>query len=278
MLAQQPIVIAALVLAHGIIQFGMFGMLHEAAHRTAFASAKWSEAAGWFAALAQPMTPALMRAFHFAHHRHTHDLAKDPELGGLPFMVAWPRGPLWLVTMTGIPVVIARTAWALFAATVPQGAVWDRVLPFVPPAHRRRVAWEARVLLLVHGTLMLVAALSWPPLWRLYWALLLGHAFLSWYITCEHRGLPTTGSVLARTRSLRVPATLRWLLWNMPYHAEHHAWPAVPFHALPTLHQDVREHLPHRESLLYLHWHKGRERSGEVAVDHPPKRPSMDLR
>jgi fatty acid desaturase len=26
----------------------------------------------------------------------------------------------------------------------------------------------------------------------------------------------------------------------MPYHAEHHGWPAVPFHALPTLHRLVR--------------------------------------
>lgn len=26
----------------------------------------------------------------------------------------------------------------------------------------------------------------------------------------------------------------------MPYHAEHHAFPAVPFHALPALHEWVR--------------------------------------
>ena len=25
-------------------------------------------------------------------------------------------------------------------------------------------------------------------------------------------------------------------MWNMPYHAEHHAYPGVPFHALPALH------------------------------------------
>jgi len=26
-----------------------------------------------------------------------------------------------------------------------------------------------------------------------------------------------------------------YLFWNMPYHAEHHMLPAVPFHALPGL-------------------------------------------
>jgi fatty acid desaturase len=26
----------------------------------------------------------------------------------------------------------------------------------------------------------------------------------------------------------------------MPYHAEHHAFPSVPFHALPSLHRELR--------------------------------------
>jgi len=26
----------------------------------------------------------------------------------------------------------------------------------------------------------------------------------------------------------------RYLFWNMPFHSEHHALPAVPFHALPA--------------------------------------------
>ncbi|MEP3331345.1 fatty acid desaturase [Sedimentitalea sp.] len=33
------------------------------------------------------------------------------------------------------------------------------------------------------------------------------------------------------------------LAWNMPYHAEHHSFPSVPFHRLPALHQFTREHL-----------------------------------
>ena len=35
--------------------------------------------------------------------------------------------------------------------------------------------------------------------------------------------------------------------WNMPYHAEHHAYPAVPFHALPRLHQGIREKIANVE-------------------------------
>lgn len=28
---------------------------------------------------------------------------------------------------------------------------------------------------------------------------------------------------------------MRTLAWNMPYHAEHHRYPSVPFHRLPDL-------------------------------------------
>ena len=256
-----PVAVAALLLVNGAIQFGFFGMLHEACHNTAFRSRGMNLLAGWIAALAQPMSPALMRAFHFEHHRHTHELEHDPELGGLELMLRWPRGLMWLVTMTGISLLVARTGWTLFAALVPKRSqLWDRVLPFVTEPKRRRVAWEARALAATHG-LVIAAAIVWlPALGRIYLGMLIGHAFLAWYVTCEHRGLPQEGSVLERTRSLRVPAWLRWLVWNMPYHAEHHAWPAVPWHALPRLHAEVREHLVHVERPLDLHLHGGRGR------------------
>ena len=60
----------------------------------------------------------------------------------------------------------------------------------------------------------------------------------------EHAGRPRTGAVVAKTRSLRVPVPLRVLAWNMPYHAEHHAAPGVPFHALPRLHTALAPCLP----------------------------------
>jgi fatty acid desaturase len=258
----KPVAIGLLVLLSGVVQFGMFGMLHEACHRTAFVQTWASTLAGWIAALAQPMSPALMRAFHFEHHRHTHELARDPELGGLAFMSRWPRGLLWLFTITGVSVLVARLGWSLFAALTPASmdAAWRKVLPFVALDRRRRIAWEARVLLAIHATAIVLASTIVPALAWVYVGMLLGHMFLSWYITCEHRGLPEAGSVLARTRSLITPPWVRWLVWNMPYHAEHHAWPAVPWHALPDLHGDVRSHLVHRERPLWLHLRGGRER------------------
>lgn len=262
-LIDEPRSLAGLLLINAVVQFGFFGMLHEACHKTAFSSSRLCQVAGWIAALAQPMSPALMRAFHFEHHRHTHELARDPELAGLEAIARWPRGLTLLAALSGLPVLFARCAWALFAALVPGrlgASLWERVLPFVKPERRRRVAWEARLLVAIHLSAITAAIVFLPQLWRIYLGMAFGHAILSWYITCEHRGLAEDGSVLERTRSLRVPSLVRWLLWNMPYHAEHHGWPAIPFHQLPALQDEVREHLVHWETPLYLYFHGGRDR------------------
>jgi fatty acid desaturase len=67
--------------------------------------------------------------------------------------------------------------------------------------------------------------------------------------TAWHLGvLALTGTLLGenmRTTLTLVP--VRLFAWNMPYHSEHHAYPAVPFHALPRLHEQVRSRLEHVE-------------------------------
>ncbi len=45
------------------------------------------------------------------------------------------------------------------------------------------------------------------------------------------------------TRTTLTTVAVRRLAWNMPYHTEHHAFPAVPFHALPQAHQLLRERI-----------------------------------
>jgi len=36
----------------------------------------------------------------------------------------------------------------------------------------------------------------------------------------------------------------RWIYWNMNYHVEHHMFPMVPYHALPGLHDLIKDDLP----------------------------------
>ncbi len=46
---------------------------------------------------------------------------------------------------------------------------------------------------------------------------------------------------------MKAPKLIKLLMWNMPYHAEHHAYPSVPFHALPSLHEEIKEEVKHKD-------------------------------
>jgi len=51
--------------------------------------------------------------------------------------------------------------------------------------------------------------------------------------------MPNDPDIFINTRTLTGPAPMRWIFWNMSYHTAHHAYPGVPFHALPALHQEI---------------------------------------
>ena len=53
----------------------------------------------------------------------------------------------------------------------------------------------------------------------------------------EHTGCDLVPDMLANSRTTLTNGVVRFFAWNMPFHAEHHTFPAVPFHALPALHQ-----------------------------------------
>jgi fatty acid desaturase len=59
----------------------------------------------------------------------------------------------------------------------------------------------------------------------------------------EHVGRPQVADVGRNTRTNLVSAPSRFLAWNMNLHAEHHFAPSVPYHALPKLHEKVKDHI-----------------------------------
>ena len=72
---------------------------------------------------------------------------------------------------------------------------------------------------------------------------ILGQPFLRLYLLAEHRRCPHVANMLENSRTTYTNSIVRWLAWNMPYHAEHHAYPAVPFHKLPAFHEVAKRHL-----------------------------------
>ncbi len=214
---------------HGVVLVFLFAPLHETIHHTAFAT-RWinrrvADVIGFLLLLPS----RYFRAFHLAHHRFTQDPDRDPEL-------ASPKpgtlGEL-LLAVSGLPLWRERVATLLRHS---RGKVEE---PFIAPARCRRIMWEARVhvaLYLGAGAASLALA-SDVLLW--YWLVpaLIAQPTLRVFLLAEHTNCPLVPDMLRNSRTTRSNALVRFLAWNMPYHAEHHACAAVPFHALPALHE-----------------------------------------
>ena len=104
---------------------------------------------------------------------------------------------------------------------------------FVPPAECPASPRGARVRRHLRARRLVSIDREHRALWLWLLPRLVGEPAMRVARLSEHAGRPRTADVTENTRSLRVPLPLRLLAWNMPFHAEHHAAPSVPFHALP---------------------------------------------
>ncbi|MGH6920758.1 MAG: fatty acid desaturase, partial [Geminicoccaceae bacterium] len=160
---------------------------------------------------------------------HTQDPARDPEL-------AEPQpGSLWAYVrhVSGLPY------WCSRAASLARHASGRVDEPFITARLRPGIVREARLYLAVYACTLIVSIATGSAAVLIFWLIpaLLGQPFLRCYLLAEHTGCPLVADMLRNTRTTRSLAVVRRLAWNMPYHAEHHAYPWVPFHALPAAHR-----------------------------------------
>lgn len=237
----------ALLLPQGILIVFLFTLLHEAVHRTAFRSPwlnRWTARICGFLIF---LPVEWFRCFHFAHHRHTQDPESDPEL-------ATPKPATTLqyaIHMSGLPV------WRSQAATLIANATGRGDDAFVPASARTKIRDEARGMLAAYAVIagLSVLAGSAEPVYVWILPLLLGQPFLRLYLLAEHGRCPFVADMLDNSRTTHTSRLVRWLAWNMPYHCEHHSFPAVPWHRLPALHAMMRDHLRQTEN-GYARFHR----------------------
>jgi len=206
-----------------------FCAMHEACHRTAFANRSLNDAVAWGAGVLSFYNADFYRRYHQWHHRYTHLPGLDPELEDSP--PATLRS--YLLELSGLPWWIGkiRGHWAGL-----RGDFGGR--PYIPaeavPAVRRSLAWQFGLYALLAG-LSLVAGHGFL-LWYWLLPLALGQPLLRFVLLAEHGGCPFIADGLRNTRTTLTGAPLRRLMWNMPFHAEHHLYPSLPFHALARAH------------------------------------------
>ena len=250
----------ALIAAHisfGLLCCSMFAALHESGHGTAFKSKRLNKLVSILAGIAHFYPSTIFRDLHFMHHRHTHIPGLDPEIsiGDKPAPAMLTNPPLYLAFLTGLPFLLLKLNLILLGVIGTPEIMRKKLAPYIRPKSRGKIAIESFFFLMIYGGFGVVAWFIHPGFWGIFTGQIVGHGFLSMYLVMEHNGLPHTGNILDRTRSIQTNKLVNFLLWNMPYHAEHHAFPAVPFHALPALHKEMHAELKHKEQgLSALHF------------------------
>lgn len=217
----------------GVMICFLFTLEHEATHRTPFATVWLNDWAGRLAGFLILLPFEWFRYFHLAHHRWTNIEGKDPELA------REKPGNLrnWVIHVSGLP--YWGSELKLMAVLV-AGQVADEN---VPEGAKARVVREARGMAVLYA--LAVLSLVWTPVLIWVWVVpvLLGQPFLRLYLLAEHGDCPRVANMFENTRTTFTNRLVRFLAWNMPYHVEHHVWPAVPFHRLPELHRMMRDEL-----------------------------------
>jgi fatty acid desaturase len=220
---------------HGLVIVHLFAAQHECAHRTAFRTRRLNDLVGWVLGAIIMLPHVYFRWEHTDHHTYTQDTKHDPQL------ISQPRS-LW--------------GYFLYLSTLPYW--WGFLRPFarhlcgvidadekrfIPASERSKVVWEARGMLALYVTATLLSFVFQTRVLLFFWLLprLLAEPFMRFVRMTEHVGRPVNNDdLLENSRTCIVWPPLRWLAWNMPFHAEHHLSPAVPFHALPELHKELR--------------------------------------
>jgi fatty acid desaturase len=224
--------------ALGILLNCLYAGQHEMSHRTAFRSRWLNDWVGAAIGFLSIYPSRWDRYFHFAHHRHTQDPARDPELLG--------RGPY---TPTSYALyVIGITYWygrARSTLRIAAGRLPAYSTSYLTPPQRREVILEARWHVVGYAAILAVSVAlhSWAAV--VFWLapMLLFKWVHNLQNTGEHTCLTHEQDTLRNTRTLRGPWLVRWLVWNMSYHTAHHTFPGIPFFALPELNREIQTRL-----------------------------------
>lgn len=234
---------------HGIVVVHHFSLQHECVHSTVFRTRWLNKVVGSICGLIIILPFKHFRYEHCDHHTYTQLDGDDPELVPMPESVA---GYLWYIS--AIP--YWRTKFTELARHV-AGRLTDEERRFVPTSEHRAIFFEARAMVAAYATLLVIMSLFgwWAPIWFWLIPLFLGEPVMRFIRMTEHVGRPTVAQMHENTRTNLVSLPWRFLAWNMNYHAEHHYAASVPFHALPRLHEKLKDHI-HVEPAGYVGAHR----------------------
>ncbi|MBS1815057.1 MAG: NADH:ubiquinone reductase (Na(+)-transporting) subunit F [Acidobacteria bacterium] len=223
---------------------------HEAGHGTAFKT-DWMNVVLYEIAsfmIVRESTP--WRWSHTRHHSDTIIVGRDPE-------IAVPRPTnvsKFIQTFFCIP---AYTAY--FKTLIPHvfGIKTATEATYIPDSEWSKVYWKARVHFAIYlaSIALSIYTRSFLPILLVGATNLFGTWLTVTYGMTQHAGLAE--NVLdhrLNCRTVYMNPVHRYLYWNMNYHVEHHMFPLVPFHALPKLHEAIKDDCPPPYTSIFNAW------------------------
>jgi Na+-transporting NADH:ubiquinone oxidoreductase subunit F len=223
---------------------------HESGHGTAFRT-DWMNSALYEAASFMVMRESVVwRWSHTRHHSDTIIVGRDPE-------IAVPRPPnikallLSFFNIGNYPKYFKHILLHSF------GRVSKDEATYIPEMEFPRIFSRARIYVVIYAAVIALSIYSRSilPLMLVGLTNLFGTWLLVVYGLTQHAGLAE--DVLdhrLNCRTVYLGAVNRFLYWNMNYHIEHHMFPLVPFHALPALHEAVKDDCPTPYPNLFAAW------------------------
>ncbi len=210
----------------GISIQGMAIIMHEALHGNLFRHPFWDRWIGVAAAIPAFFSFTAYKVAHLNHHRHTRTDEDQDEISNLCH--TWQQ------------YVALYYAWFLVGTFLYFFIVPWTALRIAAGRTRIRIYTEYSLMFLIYGAVA-VAALRTGHWTSLFWYWLcpaqVAIVLSSLRGMAEHLGTEGTGDAISRTRTVTSNKLVSLLMLNLNYHLEHHLFPAVPWYALPRLHE-----------------------------------------
>jgi len=223
---------------------------HEAGHGTAFKSDWMNIVLYEIASFMVMRESTVWRWSHTRHHSDTIIVGRDPE-------IAVPRPPdvkkivMSFFNLSNYPKYFKHIVLHSIGRVTPEEKT------YIPETEFRKIFFKARVYLSIYALVIVTSIYqrSLLPLMFIGLTNIFGTWLLVVYGLTQHAGLAE--NVLdhrMNCRTVYMNPVHRFLYWNMNYHVEHHMFPLVPYHALPRLHEAVKDDCPDPYPSLFSAW------------------------
>ncbi|MFZ4774790.1 MAG: NADH:ubiquinone reductase (Na(+)-transporting) subunit F [Terrimicrobiaceae bacterium] len=223
---------------------------HESSHGTAFKTDWMNNALYEIASFMVMRESTVWRWSHTRHHSDTIIVGRDPE-------IAVPRPP----DIKGI--ILSFVNYGVYPKYFRRillhslGKMADDEKTFIPESEFPKVYFRARIYVAIYLAVigLSISLGSFLPVLLVGAANIFGTWLMPIYGYTQHAGLAE--NVLdhrLNCRTVHMNIINRYLYWNMNYHVEHHMFPLVPYHALPRLHEAVKDDMPTPYPGLFAAW------------------------